>query len=132
MAKRILVVDDEQYIRDLYVEFFSVEGYEVDSAVDGVEGLNKLQEGGFDLVLLDVMMPQFDGVEVLEQLSLKPPKNPNKAIVILTNLTYEGVAKDALSKGAVDYIVKADVNPGQLMEKLKKYLVDDVIPSPAK
>lgn len=122
MAKKILVVDDEQYIRDLYVEFFSNEGYEVDSAVDGVEGLKKLQNGGYDLVLLDVMMPQFDGVEVLEQLSKKPPKTPNGPIIILTNLTYEGVAKDALAKGAVDYIVKADVNPGQLMERLQKYL----------
>ena len=124
MAKRILVVDDEQYIRDLYVEFFSDAGYEVDSAVDGVEGLKKLQNGGYNLVLLDVMMPQFDGVEVLEQLAQKPPKNVNGPIVILTNLTYEGVAKDALQKGAADYIVKADVNPRQLMERLKKYLED--------
>lgn len=122
MAKKILVVDDEQYIRDLYVEFFTNEGFEVDSAVDGVEGLKKLQIGGFNLVLLDVMMPQLDGVEVLEQLAQNPPKSPNGPIVILTNLTYEGVAKDALQKGAVDYIVKADVNPGQLMEKLQKYL----------
>jgi len=117
------VVDDELYIRDLYVEFFSAEGFAVESAIDGVEGLEKLQEGGFDLVLLDVMMPQLDGVEVLEQLSKTPPKLPNGPVVILTNLTYEGVAKDALQKGAVDYIVKADVNPGQLMERLQKYLV---------
>jgi two-component system, OmpR family, response regulator VanR len=122
MAKRILVVDDEQYIRDLYVEFFSAEGFEVDSAVDGVEGLKKMQDGGYNLILLDVMMPQFDGVEVLEQLTKQPPKVPNGPVVILTNLTYEGVAKDALQKGAADYIVKADVNPGQLLERLKKYL----------
>ena len=128
MAKRILVVDDEQYIRDLYVEFFTNEGFEVDSAVDGVEGIQKLQVGGYHLVLLDVMMPQLDGVEVLEQLAKTPPKSPNGPIVILTNLTYEGVAKDALQKGAADYIVKADVNPGQLMEKLRKYLEEVVKP----
>ncbi len=122
MAKKVLVVDDDLYIRELYEEVLRDEGFTVESAVDGEEGLKKLQQGGYDLVLLDVMMPKLDGLGVLDGLQKNPPKEKNGAIVLLTNLGHDPIIKDALSKGAASYLIKADLTPDQLVEKLKSFL----------
>ena len=66
--KRILVVEDDQYIRDLYEEVLTEAGFEVDTAVDGEEGVVKAKKGGYNLILLDVMMPKLDGLGFLEEL----------------------------------------------------------------
>ena len=122
MAKKVLVVYDDLYIRELYEEVLRDEGFTVESAVDGEEGLKKLQQGGYDLVLLDVMMPKLDGLGVLDGLQKNPPKEKNGAIVLLTNLGHDPIIKDALSKGAASYLIKADLTPDQLVEKLKSFL----------
>src|SRR5207245_2526054 len=100
MSKKIIVVDDDQYIRELYEEVLKGEGYEVDSATNGEEGLPKLQQGGYDLVLLDVMMPKLDGMGVLNALSANPPLTKNGPIVLLTNLDNIALIKEAQTKGA--------------------------------
>jgi len=122
MAGRILVVDDDMYLRDLYQEILTQAGYEVSVAKDGEEGLQKLQEGGYHLVLLDMMMPKLDGMGVLNQLNETPPKNPNGKIVILTNLTSDPVVQQALSIGASKVLVKADLTPPQLLQEIKNLL----------
>lgn len=122
MAGRILVVDDDMYLRDLYQEILTQAGYEVSVAKDGEEGLQKLQEGGYHLVLLDMMMPKLDGMGVLNQLNQAPPKNPNGKIVILTNLTSDPVVQQALSVGASKVLVKADLTPPQLLQEIKNLL----------
>jgi CheY-like chemotaxis protein len=120
MAKRILFVDDDLYIRDLYEEVLKEKGYDVDTAINGEEGLAKLQEGGYDLVLLDVMMPTLDGIGVLEELQKKPAKNPNGPIVLLTNLGLDPLIKSAKAKGVSSYLVKSDLTPGDLVTTVKK------------
>src|SRR5438309_9558618 len=100
MAKKILVLDDDLYIRELYEEVLKNEGYDVDSAVDGEEGLGKLEKGGYDLILLDVMMPKLDGMGVLNALSKNPPAAINGPIILLTNLGQEPMLKVATNKGA--------------------------------
>ena len=122
MAKKVLVVDDDLYIRELYEEVLKDEGFTVDAAVDGEEGLKKLREGGYDLVLLDVMMPKLDGLGVLDGLKKEPPKVKNGPIILLTNLGHDPIIKDALSKGAKSYLIKADLTPDQLISKLKEQM----------
>lgn len=117
-----MIVDDDQYIRELYDEVLRDEGFETETAVDGEEGLAKLQRGGYNLVLLDVMMPKLDGLKVLENLSQNKPLTPNGPIILLTNLGHDPIIKEALNKGATSYLIKADLTPDQLINNLKKYI----------
>jgi len=122
MSKKILIIDDDLYIRELYEEVLKNAGFEVSSAVDGQEGLEKIKMGGFDLILLDVMMPKLDGLGLLAKLSQQPPKVKNGPIILLTNLSHDPVIKEALQKGAKTYLIKADLTPDQLVEKVKLFL----------
>ncbi len=117
---KILIVDDDQYIRELYVEVLSDEKYEVDSAEDGVEGAEKLMKNAYDLVLLDIMMPRLDGLGVLQK--LHDEKHTNGKVVLLTNLSHGPVIEEAKKLGAAGYLIKADITPDQLVEKVKSYL----------
>jgi CheY-like chemotaxis protein len=122
MNKRILVIDDDLYLRELYEEILKNAGYEIDTAIDGQEGIEKIKQDGYDLVLLDMMMPKIDGLGVLTQLSQTQPPPKNGPVILLTNLGHEPVIQEALQKGATAYLIKADITPDQLLEEVKKYL----------
>ena len=120
--KRILLVEDDQYTRELYEEVIKGEGYALDSATNGEEGLEKIKAGGYNLILLDVMMPKMSGLEVLRAVKNDPPKVNNGPIVILTNLTNDPILNQAYGLNARDFLVKSDITPGDLLEKIKGYL----------
>lgn len=122
MHKILLLVEDDPFIRDVYQEVLTDAGYEVELAVDGQEGLLKAQEGGYSLVLLDIMMPKLNGIQLLEELKSHPPKKANGPIILLTNLGHDSVIKDGLEKGAKSYLIKSSINPNQLVEHVKKFL----------
>jgi CheY-like chemotaxis protein len=122
MAKRILFVDDDLYIRDAYEEVLKSEGYDVDTAINGEEGLAKLKVGGYDLVLLDVMMPTLDGIGVLEELQKSPPQQKNGPIILLTNLGFDPLVKTAKDKGVTAYLIKAELTPRDLVDTVRKTL----------
>lgn len=122
MAKKLIVVDDDLYIRELYEEILKDEGYTVDTASNGEEALNKLQQGGYDIVLLDIMMPKLDGLGVMDALNKAQPPVKNGPIILLTNLDHDPLIKDAMSKGAAAFIIKADITPADLLSQVKKYL----------
>lgn len=127
MSKKILIVDDDMYLRDLYEEILKEAGFEVETAADGREGLTKLSVGGYDLTLLDVMMPHLDGLGVLSKLQEVKPTTPNGPIVLLTNLAHDPVIQEGLSKGAVAYLIKADMTPDQVLENVKKYIREEKV-----
>lgn len=119
---KILVVDDDLFLRELYVETLTSEGYQVESAVDGEEALNKIKQGGWDLVLLDIIMPKMDGLEVMRAVNASGPlPAPNKGVVFLTNLDNPEEIKTALQLGK-GYIIKSQVTPAELLVKVKGYL----------
>jgi len=122
MAKKILLVDDDLYIRDVYEEVLKGEGYEIETAINGEEGLARLKQGGYDLILLDVMMPTLDGIGVLEELKKNPPQLKNGPIVLLTNLGLDPVVKTAKDKGATSYLIKANITPRDLVEAVARLL----------
>ncbi|KKR88080.1 MAG: Two-component chemotaxis response transcriptional regulator cheY [Candidatus Curtissbacteria bacterium GW2011_GWA1_41_11] len=122
--KRILLVEDDQYTRELYEEVIKGEGYMLDSATNGEEGLEKIKNGGYNLILLDVMMPKMSGLEVLRAVKNDPPKVQNGPIVILTNLTNDPILNQAYGLNARDFVVKSDITPGDLLEKIKGYLAE--------
>lgn len=119
MAKRVLIIDDDTYIRELYEEVLKNEGFDVVTAVDGQEGLHHLLEGGNDVILLDVMMPKLDGIGVLTKLKESQPKNPNGPILLLTNLDHDPVLDQATALGIQKHLLKADMLPPMLIEVVK-------------
>jgi CheY-like chemotaxis protein len=122
MAKKILVVEDDSYIRALYEEVLRDAEYQVETADDGISGLEKIKKGGYDLILLDVVMPKMDGLGVLTKLSQNPPLQKNGPIILLTNLAEDSTVQEAIRKGAASYIVKSDITPDQLIENVRKFL----------
>ena len=95
-SKRVLIVEDDQFLREFYQELLGEEGYLIDVAADGEVGLNKLQGNVYDLVLLDIMLPKKDGLQILRELKIAPPSTP-PTIVVLTNLGQDAVIKECFN-----------------------------------
>lgn len=121
-SAKILIIEDDQFLRELYDELFRGEGYEVDLAEDGEKGLDKFLEGGYDLVLLDIMLPKIDGLEILRKSQVNKPKKENGPIVLLTNLGQDSIIKEGFSLGASGYLVKSAMNPDQVLNEIKVFL----------
>lgn len=121
-TQRILVVEDDLFLRELYTDVLTTEGYQVESAADGEEGLQKIKAGGYNLVLLDIILPKMSGLEIMRELQGTPPQNPNKYVVFLTNLDKDEEIKEAQKLGN-GFLIKSQINPGTLTETVKKYLM---------
>lgn len=120
---RVLLVDDDLYIRDLYHELLQNEGYEVDIAEDGKKGLDKIMEGGYEVIVLDVMLPLIDGLGILSKMSETPAKNKNGKVILLTNLANDPTVKEAANNPLVySYLIKADITPDVFLLKVKEAL----------
>lgn len=121
-AEKILVIEDDQFLRELYEELLKGEGYSVELAEDGEEGLSKFLEGGYSLVLLDIMLPKIDGLEILRKAKDSKPKKENGPVVLLTNLGQDSIIKEGFSLGASGYLVKSAMNPDQVLKEVKVFL----------
>jgi len=119
---RILLVEDDKDFRELYESILKDSGYEVATASDGEEGLAKASQGGFDLILLDIMLPKRDGLSILSALKSKPPKIPNKSIIVLSNLSHEKALKEAMDLGAKGFLIKTNFTPDVLVAKVKSLI----------
>ena len=120
--KRILIVEDDQFLREFYQELLQEEGYTIDVAGDGEIALAKIKDGGCDLILLDIMLPKMDGINILKDLKTSPPKNTNGPIVCLTNLGQDRVIKECFDLGAAGYLIKSALNPDEVLAEVKTYL----------
>lgn len=118
---KILVVEDDEFLREVYVETLSGEGYAVDTAADGTEGMQKIKQGGYDLVLLDIILPKASGLEIMRRLKNEGIANSNKRLIFLTNLDKDEEIKEALQLGD-GYLIKSQLTPGDLIKEVKLYL----------
>src|ERR1700754_3099733 len=100
---RVLIVDDEKFIRDILADFLGMEGYVVRTAEDGQAALSELNHAHYDLVISDLKMPRMGGIELLEQIGTAAP---NALTVIMTGFGTVETAIDAMKRGAYDYILK--------------------------
>lgn len=121
LKKKILIVEDDFFVRDLYDRELSREGFEIETAVDGSEGLVKAVEGAYDLILLDIMLPKMNGLDVLKTLKEKE-ETKDIPVVLLTNLGQDSVIIEGFALGAVGYLIKAAYTPSQIIEEVKKFL----------
>ncbi len=121
MAK-ILIVDDDITLRDMYGERLKAEGYEIDVAANGEEAIRKVQGGSKpDLILLDIMMPKVNGFATLDMLK-STPEYKNIPVILLTALIQDENKVRGLDSGAVDYIIKSETMPGDVIKKVKDVL----------
>lgn len=121
MAKRILIVEDDRFLRELIVKKLANEGYEAIEAVDGEQGLQKTKEEKPDIILLDLILPGIDGFEVLA-LKKDDPSISGIPVIILSNLGQKEDVEKGLALGAVDYLIKAHFTPGEIIEKVRNIL----------
>lgn len=120
--KRVLIVEDDQFLREFYQELLETEGLVVDAAGDGDTAISKIHEGGFDLILLDIMLPKKDGLQILKETKVNPPVNPNGPIVVLTNIGQDAIIKNCFDAGAAGYMIKSALNPDQVLQEIHNYL----------
>lgn len=117
--KRILVVDDEEILRMLICDTLEDTGYDIDEAEDGIEAVKKIRQQTYDLIILDYMMPNLSGIEVIEELPMEVKQNT--PILILTAKAQESDRQIALEKGA-NYFMSKPFSPIELLG-----LVEDIL-----
>ena len=117
----VLVVEDDAFLREIYIDTLTRGGYKVDTAVDGDEGFDKIKKGGYDLVLLDIILPKQEGLQIVRTLKEDPSWKSDTPIVFLTNLDNDGEVKQALQLGK-GYLIKSQLTPADLLKEVKLYL----------
>ena len=119
--QKILIIEDDFFVRDLYDRELTRDGFKISTAEDGAEGLlNTLKEKP-DLILLDIMLPKMSGLDVLKKVKEKEEVK-EIPVVLLTNLGQDNVIREGFSLGAVGYLIKAAYTPSQIIEEVKKFL----------
>jgi len=120
MHKKVLIIDDETLLVNMYKTALTTQGYEVSSAESGDEGLVKIKSVKPDLVLLDIMLPKVTGPEILDAMK-KDSKLAKIPVIMLTNLTWTPDPKTLLAKGALDVWLKANTRPRDLLLKVNRF-----------
>jgi len=122
--KKILIIEDDKFLRDLIEKKLTDEGYEIVTATDGEIGLKMAIEEEPVLVLLDILLPNMSGWEVLEKIKSDPRTN-KIPVLFLTNLGEKEDVERGLKMGANDYIIKAHFTPNEIIEKIDKCLTQN-------
>jgi DNA-binding response OmpR family regulator len=117
---KILLIEDDKFLRTVLEKKLSSEGFEVVSAVDGDEALEKIISDKPDIILLDIILPKKSGFLVLENIK-KDPEFKKIPVLIISNLGQEEDVKRGLSLGAIEYFVKAKVSLDDVVKKIKEY-----------
>lgn len=115
--KRILLVEDDTFISKMYSSKFINEGFEVDVAVDGEDGLSKAMTNEYDVIILDLVLPKLSGSELLQKLR-QSDKGKNINVVVLTNLNDVEEKNKLENLNIKCYLDKSSLTPGQLVETL--------------
>lgn len=116
---KILVVDDDEMIRQLFSEALTKHGYEVITAENGLEAIGLAMSDAPDLILMDLDMPKMNGFAATRHIKARP-ETTMISIIMLTGFSLEENVRQALSAGATDIIVKSDLNMEYLLEKIRK------------
>lgn len=122
-GSKILIVEDDKFLRDLIIKKLKMEGFEIIFAIEGEEALKKIKEDRPDLILLDLILPGIDGFEVLRQVKSDSSESIKKIpVIILSNLGQRDDVEKGINLGAVDFLIKAHFTPGEIVDKIKEIL----------
>lgn len=120
-GKTILLVEDEEDIRLIYAEVLRDAGYRVIEANDGISGSKRASEDTWDLMLLDIMLPGKDGLDILKEVK-NSTLAKDKPVMLLTNLGNENIITQGFDLGAVGYLIKSEITPDKIIDEVKSYL----------
>lgn len=118
-TKTVLIVDDEADVREVLATALQDAGFTTSEAVDGEEGLAKATTEKPDVILLDIMMPNVDGIEMMKRLQ-QDPWGKNAKVIFLTNLGDMKSISEALEGGSRDYLLKSDLELEDIVKKVQK------------
>ena len=120
--KTVLLIEDDPFLRNLYVDILKEENINVEIAVDGEEGLKKIQSQDWDLIMIDIVLPKLDGLQIYKKLKEQSPEKLKQKIVFLSNLDKNSIIEEIVKEGC-DYLIKSKFNPDEFVNKVKSYLV---------
>ena len=119
VGKKVLCIEDEHFISELYARALTKAGYQIDVESDGQKALERAQAGEYDVILLDLMIPNIDGIQILRKLRDPARPQPLKAkIIIITNLEQRDEVRADIEKQADGYLIKAEITPHELVDFL--------------
>jgi len=125
MPKKIAIIEDDLEIKDMYRIKLELGGYEVVSAENGADALKLIKSEKPDLVLLDLLLPEKDGYEVLEELKESNDMHIKSIpVIVISNLSNENDILEAKELGATDFLIKAKINPASVLEKVNSMLAN--------
>jgi len=120
--KKILIVEDDNFVAEVYSTKLLEMGHEVQVAQNGREGLDLIKKSRPDLILLDIIMPVMGGLEMLEELRKEESEIPKIPIILLTNVGEKESVQQARNLGADDYLIKSHFTPAEVIEKINSVL----------
>lgn len=121
MAKKILIVEDEKILAEMYRDKFSEAGYEVSLVFSSEEGIELIKKEKPDLILLDILLPKENGISFLKRLR-ESPDTSQIPVVAFSNYDDPSTKKEALELGVKDYLIKTNYTPQGIIEEIKKHL----------
>ena len=119
--KKILLIEDEKILLEMYKDKFEQEGFEMILSIDAEKGFELAKKEKPDLIILDILLPEKNGIFFLKQ-QMEDPEIASIPVVALSNYDHPEARKKALELGAKEYIIKTDFTPQEIVEKIKKYL----------
>ncbi|MEK9153303.1 MAG: response regulator [Patescibacteria group bacterium] len=118
---KLLIIEDEPALREMYCQVSAESGLEVVSAETAEEGLLMLEQEAPDLVLLDILLPNADGTKVLEQMR-RDPKTAKTKVLVFSNFDDKTTREKSKKLGALEYLIKTEFTPREIIEKIMSYL----------
>jgi CheY-like chemotaxis protein len=122
--RKLLIAEDDFFIRDIYSKVFSLSGYDVQVAVDGMDAFEKIKATQYDMILLDIMMPRMTGIDVLKNVRALSTPSKSTPIFIITNLGQQNVIEEAFKLGMDGYILKSQVSPQQIVDEINNFFIN--------
>jgi len=118
--KTILCIEDDRFIGEMYVRSLKKAGYDVDWMVDGNDGLVAARNKDYDLILLDIMLPERRGSEILTALRGSKDLIPRTKIIVMTNFEQDDESRTAMQHNVDAYLIKAEITPKKLLSIIEK------------
>jgi DNA-binding response OmpR family regulator len=120
MAEKILILEDDPFLSKAYITILSKEGYDVEQFPNGKAGLDAVKTESFDIILLDMLMPEMSGIDFLR--IFEPKKHPETKVIIFSNMSTPDTIKEAIELGAAKYLTKATFSPKQMVKIIHEVL----------
>ncbi len=128
MSKTVLLIEDDLFIRDLYQRQLDLAGYQTTASATALDALQKAGQQQFDIILLDIMLPDMNGIDVLKKLQ-ENPATKAMPVVMLSNMGQDDIINEAKHLGAKKYLIKSLLTPDQILLEIEDVLAAAVPPT---